>query len=470
MPSYQSFQEFNLATGFEAKAGFKLKPKQVTAIEDSYKHRKVLNKLAVGCGKTVVSTATSLMWDNSVTIVTVPPILVPDWVRWLEKVSERVIAYEGPKRKTYDLKAARWIVCTHAIYRDDHDLLMAAVKGRTYDCICDEAHWMKNPKSVLFRKFKTMTLGNHEAQLLTGTPVNKPLDGYSYIKIKSPNLYRNMTHYESVHVAERDFYKNPKVYAHLDLLRERLDLQSVTGTKEEVHGYDLKPLFPDSKYKLDPAHKKLYDRLVHEQLLIYEDETVIDASTPQRLQHALQQAVVNWDHFGNDPKLRSAAYDMLDLMIEETECDRKDKTKLLVWTKYQRTSAAVLQYLNDKGIKTMAAYGGSDSRKAVDHFERDENTRILVAQPQSVGAGLNPQYVCSEAIYLEMDTVVIYARQSLGRIDRMGQTKVPRTRICIAQGTVQEYLFKMLMSNDDTVTQIEPSKKGLREMLLGSGA
>ena len=97
----------------------------------------------------------------------------------------------------------------------------------------------------------------------------------------------------------------------------------------------------------------------------------------------------------------------------------------------------------------------------------DPATRILVANPQSAGAGLNPQYVCSEALFLEMDTVPIYNRQSIGRLDRVGQTVRPRMRIAVALGTVQVGLFHDMLKNDDMVERIEPSKDSLRKMLLG---
>ena len=100
-------------------------------------------------------------------------------------------------------------------------------------------------------------------------------------------------------------------------------------------------------------------------------------------------------------------------------------------------------------------------------FMDDIDTRILIGQPQSCGAGLNCQEVCSEALFLEYDTTSLLSRQSVGRIVRVGQKRKPTIRFAVAAGTVQERLLKQLLVNDDLVTRIEPTKRGLREALMG---
>ena len=305
-------------------------------------------------------------------------------------------------------------------------------------------------------------------QLLTGTPVNKPLDAYAYIKLVTPTIYRSYAMFENIHVEERDFWKRPVKFAELDALKKNLALQAINRTKEELHGYSLKPLFPDSTYELSDYHYRLYTKLVEEQLLIFDDGSKIDATSVAKLRHALQQVVVNLDHFSNDPKQRSVSYDMIDHAIEESECASSSKSKLIIWSKYKRTTRCVTAYCNSLGIPTVAAYSEANTEASVKSFMEDDSVRILVAQYQSASAGLNPQHVCSQALFLELDTVPLYIRQAMGRIDRVGQTKIPVMRLAVAKGTVQEGLYNDLMRNDAMVSHIEPSKKGLRAMLLGA--
>lgn len=466
-----AYFQFDERTGFSKKAGFQLKPKQIEAVLDLVQWPKSLNKLEVGCGKTVVSTAVSLMQGYEVTVVTVPPILITGWVKWLNQVSSGVVEYRGlpkhRKRLQEQFESCRWIVCSHAIFRDDFEVIETALKRRWLEVIVDEAHFLKNSKSKLFKLVQKLTAGNRGCQMLTGTPISKPLDSYAYIKLKTPEIYKSRTAFEACHVAERDFFKNPIKYANLDILKERLDLRSVSGTKTEVHGYSLKPLTVPAEYELDPAHQRLYEQLVNERLLEFDNGTIIDASTAQKLRQALQQVVLNWAYFADDETVRPKFFDLLDLTLEEVEVDKLTSSKLIIWTKYKRSSKRVWDYCLAAGIPTVAAYGDTDSEKAVQAFMNDEKTRILVAQPQSCGAGLNPQHVCNEMLFAEIDTVPIYARQAFGRIDRVGQTKTPRIKIATALGTVQVGLLRDLLSNDDLVQQIEPTKKSVRDMLLG---
>lgn len=468
---FTSYKEFNEQFKFSAKVGFELTEKQVTQVEACVQWQKLLNKSEVGCGKTVVSTAVSYMQGYEVTIVTMPPILITGWAKWLAKFGDAVVVYRGTpkdrKKLHENLTTARWILCSHAIFRDDYDELTAALKRRYYEVIVDESHWLKNPKSILFKKTKMISAGNHGLQMLTGTPTAKPTDSYSYIKLKSPDLYRSYGHFEAIHVAERDFFKNPTKYDNLDRLRDNLGLQCVTATKEETHGYKLVPLTPDCSYDLAPEHYKLYTKLVDEQLLTFDDGSIIDATTVQKLRQALQQIVVNWEHFANDPKCVSQAYSVIDQTIEEIEVTDKSKSKLIIWIGYKRTARNVTDYCNRLGIKTVAAYADADTEKSVNDFMDDDKTRILVANPQSCGAGLNPQYVCSEDLYLELLTSSVFMRQSLGRIDRMGQTRVPRHKFAIANGTVQTSLLQNMLANDDLVATIEPDKRSIRAMLMG---
>jgi len=383
-PAYASYADFDNLTGFSRKAGFQLSALQISDVEQFRQWRASLNRYEVGGGKTVVSTVVSLMRPEvTTTIVTVPPILLRPWVRWLTLVSERVLSYEGDPReraKLHKLMAgSRWIVCSHDIFRRDFPTLVQQLNGRDIEIIVDEAQFLKNAASVLFKKVLALAATEY-VQLLTGTPTSKPLDCYSYIKIKSPNLYRSLTHFESLHVGKRDFYQRPVEWINLEELAQNFGIQSIRRTKEELHGYNNPPLYPDCTYNLSRPHMQLYEKLVDEQLLMLDNGTKIDATSAQRLYHASQQIVVNFDHFSGDPNNRSASYDLLDSVIEQTECNNKGKSKLIVWTHYKRTSRAVWQYLLGLGIKTVAAYSEVKSQDSFDMFMEDEDTRILVGQ------------------------------------------------------------------------------------------
>jgi SNF2 family DNA or RNA helicase len=467
---YQTFAEFDKDYKFTEKCGFSLSDLQVNDTEQFATWDVSGNFYEVGGGKTVCATAVSLMRQHDLTIVTVPPILITPWVRWLNKVSENVIAYRGtPKERVLlEINTARWIVVSHSLFRSEFAKLMKAFSKRDRaEVIVDESQAIKNIESKLFQTVQAMSL-NGSLQMLSGTPISKPLDAYAYIALKTPKLYRSYGQFENLYVAERNFFKVPTAYQDLDVMAKHFALQTITRTKLQLHGYNNPPNFPDCTYELSTEHSKLYEKLVDEQILKFDNGQKIDASTAVKLYHAVQQIIANFEHFSNNPEKRSTTFDLLDLTIEQTNCNDLDASKLIVWTNYKMTSARVLAYLVGKGFKAVAAYGGANSEKSVEAFMHDPSTRILVAQYQSAGAGLNPQEVCWESIFFELTTVPIYMRQALGRIDRLGQKHIPTQRIFIAQGTVQEALIERLLSNDDRAVEVETTKESLRKSLLGN--
>lgn len=457
----RSFSRLNSETGFELICGYELLPQQIEAIDGLACLDRTALFSEVGTGKTTMSTAIAMLRDKDTTLVLVPPIIILQWERWLRKFSDDVLRYQGtPKDRAQMKLTAKWVIMSHAIFRKDFSRISSDLNWSTIDIIVDEAHNLKSVASKLFKNVHELS-ENNSIQLLTGTPTNKPIDAYSYIKLKTPTLYRSLAHFASFYVADRDFFGTITEYKELDGLSEALALNSRKHTRADF-GYKLEALYPDTTYELAPDHMKLYKKLVEEQLLLLDSGNKIDATTATRLYHALQQIVMQFDYFSENPENRSAGYDLLDNVLDEI-----GSAKLIVWCNYKRTNRSVTAYLNVKGVKTVAAYGEVDSNKSFKAFMEEPDVQVLVAQYQSAGAGLNAQGVCSEMLYLELSTNPSYMVQSAGRVCRLGQTKIPVIRVAVAKGTIQQGLMDKLLSNSDLVDRVERNINSLRSVLLG---
>jgi len=186
------------------------------------------------------------------------------------------------------------------------------------------------------------------------------------------------------------------------------------------------------------------------------------------LYNAAQQIICNLDIYSGNSDSRSNTFDLIDEVIDEIGVHDRSKSKLLIWCWYKKTTVTVTSYLQNYGA--VAAYSETDSRKSVEKFMDDPACRILVAQPGSAGSGLNPQYVCSEALFLETPTRTIPFRQAAGRIDRQGQTATANNRVAIALGTIQEKLYTNLLGNDDLVSIVSGTKLSIRQSIYGCNA
>lgn len=356
---------------------------------------------------------------------------------------------------------------SYGVFRNDIEKLRKALTGKTYAVLVDEAQNLKNVGSKLFQGVDSISVGQH-LELMTGTELNSPADAYAYIKLKTPTIYRSQAHFENMHVEDRDFFERPTKWRGLNVITDNLYLNSAHRTKEEVHAHLPKANYQVMPYKLSKTHKEVYDTLAEDMLVELESGGKIDGSTEGKLRNTLQQMVINWGHFMGHTEhehFRPAAFDVLDQVMDEIDVQQVTSSKLIVWTWFQLTSAYVTNYLNEIGVPAVAAYGGANSQKSVKQFMEDPAIRVLVAQPGSAGAGLNPQYICSECIFLEIPTRTIQFRQSAGRIDREGQRFNPNIRIALAEGTVQPAMYSSLLDNDGLVQKTQGSAFDLRKLV-----
>lgn len=446
---------------------------QVEDIETLLKYDRVGVFLPVGSGKTFILTYTALGWGRTYYVVVLLPILIPQWVKWLNAIpgAGSAVAYKGlpKKRSEIDLLAHRWWVMSYGIFKNDYDKLLKLLRGHDYGLLVDEAHALKNTESQTFKLSMRFSAGQHLA-LATGTELNDPADAYAYVKIKTPGVYRSFGQFKSIHVGKEDFFGNPTEWVNLDLMNENLYLQSVQRTKEEVQKHLPRAKYLPLPYELDAKHLKLYKELGEQQIIELDSGGKIDATSTQNLYHHMQQIVNNPQDYGLD--VRPACFDVIDTLLEQLDfVHMKTKRKFIYWTWYQPTTERVRDYLESLYPgRVCVAYGKSNSTKEFEAFRDDPEKWFMVAQPLSAGAGVEPQYVCYNALFLETPTRTIPFRQAAGRLDRDGQSESANIWIGIATGTVQEMLYENLLNNDALVQKVQKNPRDIRKMIYGEGA
>jgi SNF2 family DNA or RNA helicase len=437
---------------------------------------RALADLPVGYGKTAISTAAALMRQPETVVVLLPPILIPQWVAWLRSIPDigMVVPYEGDPRQRAAIivRGVRWLVMSYGIFKNDYARLKQDLKDSVVLTLVDESHCIKNASSMMFKRVREFSMGQ-DLFLMTGTPMSTPADGYAYVKLNTPEIYRTFTHFENIHVAEKNFFGGVERWQNLDMLKDNLNLRRVYRTKEEVHADLPKANYMPIYYELSKDHKKLYQKLMTEQILEMENGGKIDASTAQLLYHYSQQIIANFGYFADDESKRSTLYDLVDEVCDEISLGRQANvdlglppaSKLIIWTQYKITSARMLAYMQAK-VKAVAAYGGANSKESVRLFLTDPATVALVAQPKSAGVGLNPQHLCWEMLFTEIPLSVIEWVQASGRIDRHGQKYNPNIRLAVAKGTIQEALVSDLIKKDELVKKASGNLKGIKELIF----
>jgi SNF2 family DNA or RNA helicase len=430
----------------------------------------------VGTGKTLMATVVALykkILFGNLTVVLMPPILIPQWYRWLRSVRRTPITvamYRGtPKQRREINLNVDFALMSYGIFKNDFESLCERYEHRPVTVIADEATAIKNVGTDNFKCVRDFGAGRTVLPL-TGTPLSTPADAYAYVKTVSPTVYRNQRHFEALHVAERDFFEKVTKWSNLEFMRESLLTNSSRILKKDIHPDLGDPIIVPIDYELDDKHLKLYNKLADEQLLLLEDGGKIDATSATRLYNALQQIICNPGHFSGDDMMRSAAHDLLDMVLEEIGAGNKENAgKLIVLANYKMTNRGLMQYLQPYGA--VACFSDIPPKRMeanIRRFVDDPSCRVLHGNPISFGYGLDElKQVCWDMLVLEAPIVPKDFWQAVGRLWRDGQVKPPTVRIAKALDTIQQRLFKNLLTNDALVNSVQGGWKNLRDAIHG---
>lgn len=425
--------------------------------------------LDMGCGKTLCATLISLYhklkWKN-VTVVIMPPILITQWAKWLRSITPdlAVVEYRGtPKeRAALTFEGADFVLVGVQIFKKDYERFTTYFCSRPYTVIADEATFLSNVSSDSHEKVYEFSLG-HPQILLTGTPANKPGDAYGIMKFTAPGTYRNKRHFENMHVEDRDFYDNPKTWMDLETLYKNLQINSKRILFEDIYKDVDTPLFDTVSYDLEPAHYKLYRKLAEDELLQL-PEGKIDATSANKLTHALGQIVVNHDYFSGDPKATSNALNLIEQKLDEL-----GSGKLVVFANYRMSISAIVRKFSAAGARAINSEVTSKQKDLNLHaFMNDPQCRLLVIQFVSGGKGLDGlQHVCNHCLFVEPCQQPRDFHQAVARLKRTGQRKRVVVWMAVASKTLQVRGFKMLLENDATMNQVVRNAYDLRNLIYG---
>lgn len=424
-----------------------------------------------GLGKTPTSTAIALfkrLMGTQVTLIIVPPTIITQWARWLNRIKQKngskfkIMCYRGsPKERAKLSFDADFILVGMQIFKKDYEHILAELAHKKVHVILDEAQCIKDVGTENYKRYRDfVTTQSHT--LLTGTPLNKPDDAYSYIKLVAPGVYRTLAQFNQLHIKAVDFFGKPVEYQNLDLLASNLTVNASRKTKEEnLVGLPTCTIQP-VEYDLAPKHLALYRKLVTEQLLKLPDGDKIDLTAATALYHAVGQIIMQWSYFAQDESLKAEGYNVIEEILDELG----SSGKLIVFANYTRTNQELVRRFKCPGV--WGEINAKGKQLAIDTFIDDDKCRMLVLNPVAGGVGVDGlQLVACNAFYAEPPITPSAWTQSLSRIHRDGQRRPVTIRMGMALGTCQPKLVRSLSDKEALVNPLQGSKAELQAALFG---
>lgn len=353
-----------------------------------------------------------------------------------------------------------------------HNLKAAAFQQLGYTALlADEAHTVKNPSSGIHqavRDFVNPWDGDDSNGLVlaTGSPIGTNVeDCYGLISLVDPKRYGSMRTFDATHCEMLQGVKFRKVieYKNLDYLHQSLYSRGRRITKRDA--------FPDmptrviTEVRLDLAkpHKELYQKLVNEQVLEL-DERLIDATKQQRMYQYVQQILLCPERFADKPVKDNTMLEAIDDIV-----DSLGGRKVIVFAWFKESIDMLKKHYEQFNPAVINGDVVGNAREtAKSKFINDKNCRMLIANTQSGGVGLDGfQHVCSYAVFAEICPHPGIFEQAIGRLERSGQTESVNVFLLVPIGTVAVKLRNDLCRKEEWANQVVQDKKTLIADMLG---
>ncbi len=394
-----------------------LKPYQVEGVEWLLGRETTLPHLGgflcddMGLGKTVQMIEVMLRHRKKHTLVVVPKSIVQQWRSELEKFgpSLKVCTYDGPRR-VYDPEADV-CVCPYSVLID----LVEA--GYTWDrVILDEAHEIRNPKSLAFKT--CMRIKAPIRWVLTGTPVfNRIRDFFSLCDFVG--VPRNATAFDSD-------------------TRSKYILRRVKSTSVPIE-------FVNIELEMYEEERELYDQ-------VYDEMSKLD----NLLEGFLRcRQILSWPKsYVKDWNGPSAKLDALLAYIR-----KHPDEKSLVFTQFKAEAEEIRRRLESKLGRTVFVLDGTtrDREGVINGFKTcPDQGAVFVIQIKAGGVGLNLQE--ATRVYITQPSWNPGTElQAICRSHRSGQTK---------KVYVKKLVYAESYAIDNEITNLQRKKSKLCARVL----
>lgn len=329
--------------------------------------------------------------------------------------------------------------------------------------ILDESHKIKEVGTVrkpILTSKKCLELGlktPHKA-ILTATPIQKKLGGWvdyynqlkflGYLTMDYRSFKTKFCIIKKIQIVGTPFpidtiagYKNTHIIENI--------LKLTCRSHNPKYG-DYEPVFKKIEIKICESYKSTVKNKW------YKDIEMINLPARRIAYKTLTSGVIQGKTINEEKiiyKDNTYKIDWLKEFIIENE-----DTKILVLYKYNVERDQIEELCKSLNISYIIIDGANKNK--YDDIMHKEYT-VVIGQFNACGESLDGlQYKSSTCVYFCMPESSIEYKQSLGRLDRTGQTEVPVYYFLVMKGTIDELIYDM------TLKKVEYSEDTLNKLLI----
>ena len=336
--------------------------------------------------------------------------------------------------------------------------------GRVF-CVCDEGHYIKNPKATRTEKITQLGAACSHRLILTGTPIaSNFLDLYSQMKFLDEDIIGSGDFYSyKARVAVMGGYEQKQIISWQNVDEVMADIQPHVFQVVAAEVADLPPkIYQVREVTLPPNVESLYKTIKKRSIISFKGRDLVLSTPLDRLLRLFQLAngVMATGEGGeyqyewvNDSKVNE-----LMALIESAPT-----LPMVIWTTGRIELAQVVSRLEASGLKCVEMHGGIN--------ENDRIANVAAFQSGEVNYFVSNTAVGGTGIKLSRARCLVYMSSSFKYVDRI-QSEARATDFLnigestlivdiIAKGTVDELVLEALQAKSDVATYVKDKIKSL---------
>ncbi len=414
----------------------------------------------VGLGKTLEALSwTALHPDKRPVLIVCPATLKLNWRheidKWIGKVRITILSGTTP----YDIRDSEYIIINYDIINEWMDKIL---EKQPQILILDEAHYIKNSKTIRTKTIKYISKYIPHVIALTGTPIiNRPIEAYNIIKIIDNNVIPDFKTYTQVFCD-----------AKLRKFRGRMfwDYSGASNT-EELHNLLTKTIMI-RRLKKDVLKElpKVTRTFVPIELNNYNEykqaennfiEFILDKEGEDKA-----KKITRAEALAKVEILKQLAIKgKLESCLEWIEDLIENNGKVIVFAVHRQVIDRIYNHFHKIAVKVDGSVTGAKRDEAVQKFQNDDNVKLFVGNIKAAGTGLTLT-ASHNTVFLELPWTPGDVIQAEGRNDRISQEYPVNVYYLLADNTIEWDIAEMLDRKRQVLDMVLNGEETEQESLL----
>ena len=346
------------------------------------------------------------------TLIICPLIVTRNWLAEFQKFSkipkERIVILEGTEKKRCERLVLDVFPDPDKIVIINYDALAVMKKlmslihtWKPEVVVADEMHLLKNPKAERTKEAWKISKVARFRYGLTGTPIlNNPMDIFSqwYFLDHGKTFGDNFFAFRGKYFVDKNSNMPKHMYfpkwdirkGAVDDIKQKLQETSMAVKKEDA--LDLPPLIKQMVYvEMSPKQKKHYLEMKDDLITFFKsaDKPSVALNSLTKSLRLMQICsgflkLENGDvvDFSENPKAH-ALEELLESILPN---------KVIVWCVFKKDYEAVRKVCAKLDVFYVECHGdtsNADKFRNVERFNSDDNVKVFIGHPQSLGIGIN---------------------------------------------------------------------------------